>query len=119
VTTGPFEAFEAAKRIEAGYNEATQLVPFEMLATGRAWMAFALADGKVSTVNGHVEVYATLALALRWQRVALTERDAGFLKILPTPTSTGEMAQWLSICRRNRESGFTPYERDGALEWRQ
>lgn len=114
-----FADLSAAKRIEEAHNEACELVPFEQLATGRAWISFALDDGMVSKANGHVEVYASLDLALKWQRRTLTSRTAGFLKIQPTPTTTGEMHRWLEMCRRFHTDGLTPYSRAGALEWRQ
>lgn len=115
--TGPFTGLDEAKRIEWAYNEVTQIVPFEVLATGQAWLAFRLEDGRVSMVNGIPEAFASLALAIKWQRLALTAKDCGFLQVGPTPTTTADMVRYLQICRRNRDSGLKPTERHGALVW--
>jgi len=105
-------ATDAAKRIEEHVNNATQDVPFELLATGHAWVAFRLSDGTCGT-----EVYDALASAIEYQKLG-GRKQVGYMQCSPQPITTADALEWLQLLRARATEGFEIAETDGRMVFR-
>jgi len=102
----------AAKRIEEHHNDATQDVPFELLGTGHAWIAFRLSDGTCGKA-----VYDSLSSAIDYQRLG-DPKQVGYMQCTPQPITTADALEWLQLLRARATEGLEIAETDGRMVFR-